>query len=327
MLFFSLILICFLILWIGPYEILIVLETANWMLILLALITHIIAIGLRAIRWGFIINKNRDFKSNFIVKIIGLFAGNLSPLKSAGEPVTALAGNKINDIEISEGLSAALTERFFDLGVIGIFLIAAIFLIPQIRFLSIIGAFITLGMVVFIYAINWRENVSIKIYQKLHPWLKKLPLKKKFIDVLYYKIIYGLKGMVKYTSSFTNFKNMSVLVILSISCWLIESVRLLIIFYAFKLEISLITVIIILLLANFIGVVSALPGGIGSFEISMTGLFVLFRVPGNLAGSIVLIDRFISFWIVNLLGLIFTSFYAHDLLEDIKKYVLDAQSG
>jgi hypothetical protein len=81
-------------------------------------------------------------------------------------------------------------------------------------------------------------------------------------------------------------------------------------------------IIIIFLLANVIGVLSALPGGIGSIEISLTGLFVLFGVPSALAGSIALVDRLVSFWLVNVLGIIFSAYYARDILDEIKKYTI-----
>jgi len=322
----SLFLVIVLILWIGPLNLLKEIGSANWLLLLLAVIIHLLGVGLRAFRWGFIINKPGDFKNNFVVKTIGLFAGNFSPVRSAGEPVTALAGKKINNIEVSEGLSAGLTERFFDLVIVGIFLIASSFLIPKIRLLSIIGAILSLGMVTLIYVVNWKGS-SIMIYKKIHPFLEKLPLKAEVIDNFYNKAIEGLHGMVEYTHSFTSFKNMSIMIFLSISCWLIECLRLLIVFYAFDVEISLVSVVIIFLLANFIGVISALPGGIGSIELSMTGLFVLFGVSGDLAGSIALTDRLLSFWVVSAMGLIFSSFYAHEILDEIKKYTLDNEGG
>jgi len=81
---------------------------------------------------------------------------------------------------------------------------------------------------------------------------------------------------------------------------------------------SFFVIVIIFLLANFIGVISMLPGGLGSIEISLTTLFILFQIPANVAGSIALMDRIISFWMINFLGLIFSGYYAGEILEDIK---------
>jgi hypothetical protein len=76
-----------------------------------------------------------------------------------------------------------------------------------------------------------------------------------------------------------------------------------------------------------IGMLTALPGGIGSEEITSTGLFVLFGVSSTLAGSIVLVDRLISFWLVNALGIIFSSYYSKDILGELKSYILNLQSN
>ena len=84
--------------------------------------------------------------------------------------------------------------------------------------------------------------------------------------------------------------------------WILECLRLYVVFYAFNVEISFTSVIIILILANIIGIASALPGGIGSIELSLTGLFTLFGVPAALGGSITLADRLVSFWMVSVLG-------------------------
>ncbi|PKL67461.1 MAG: hypothetical protein CVV28_06275 [Methanobacteriales archaeon HGW-Methanobacteriales-1] len=316
----SLLLIIILILWIGPLNILKSLEDVNWILILLALLIHILVLFLRGFRWGFIIKKPWDFKDNFVVKTIGLFAGNFSPVRTAGEPVTAIAGKKINGISISEGLSAGLTERFFDLMIVGLLLVFACLFVPKVRILAIIGAIFSLGIVFIIYLINWRKNSSLWIYKKIHPLLKRLPISPEYLEEVYSQVIYGLKGMVEYTQSFTSVSNLGIVFIISSFCWLLECIRLLTVFYAFNIKIELIAVVIIFLLANIIGVISALPGGMGSIEISLTGLFVIFGVPKAISGSIVLIDRLISFWVVTALGLIFTSFYVPDLWDDLKTY-------
>jgi len=319
----SLVLIVLLILWIGPQQIIDAFKTANWGLLILAMIIHLVAVGLRSIRWGFIINKPKEFKNNFVVKTIGLFAGNFSPVRTAGEPVTAIAGKKINKISLSEGLSAGLTERFFDFIIVGLLLLISCIWLPKIRYLAIIGGILSLSFVVLIYFINWRENASIWLYEKIHPLIERLPIQEEVLDNFYEKAVQLLKSMVTYTKSFTTYKNLILVIILSALSWLVECLRLLTVFYAFNLEISFVAVIIIFLLANIIGVVTVLPGGIGSIEISLTGLFVLFGVPRALSGSIALADRLVSFWVVTVLGLIFSFYYAKDIFDEIKKFSID----
>jgi uncharacterized protein (TIRG00374 family) len=316
----SLSLIFLLILWIGPSNIIGAFKTADWKWLLVALFIHILAVGARSLRWGYIIDKPFDFKNNFIVKTIGLFAGNFSPMRSAGEVMNAVAGKNINKITLHEGLSAGLTERFFDLLIVGSLLVISAVWIENIRFLSILGAFLSLTIVVMIYFVNWREGSGIWIYENLHPFLCKLPLNERYLDSIYLRFKDGLKGMTSYTDSFTNGRNLFIVLFLAIISWLLECIRLYVVFNAFNVEINFTSVIIIFLLANVIGVVSVLPGGIGAIELSLTGLFLLFGVPEALAGSIALADRLVSFWVVSALGLIFSSYYAKDILDEVKEY-------
>ncbi len=317
-LLFSIILLIVLILWIGPSNIVKALETADWWFILLAAVIHLVVVWIRSLRWGFIINQTTEFKKNFIVKTIGLFAGNFSPMKSAGEVLTAVVGKKINEISLSEGLSAGLTERFFDLAIVGSLLIITGLFLPKIRFIAIVGGGLSLTVMFLVYLINWREGSGVWLYDKIHPLISKLPIKGEVLDNLYHRLTTGLQGMIKYSNLFSTYKNLSFVFILSLMSWLLECVRLYTVFYAFHLEINFLAIIIIFLLANVIGILSALPGGMGSIEISLTGLFVLFGVPSALAGSIALIDRLVSFWLVNALGIIFSLYYARDILDEIK---------
>ncbi|MGV8143734.1 MAG: flippase-like domain-containing protein, partial [Methanothermobacter sp.] len=279
----SIVLLLLLIIWIGPFNILKALETADWWFILLAAIIHLVVVWIRSLRWGFIIDQTREFKKNFIVKTIGIFAGNFSPMKSAGEVLNAVAGKNINQISLSEGLSAGLTERFFDLAIAGSLLIIAGLFLPKIRLIAILGGALSLTIMFVVYLINWREGSGVWLYDKIHPLISKLPIREEVLDNLYDKLINGLQGMIGYANSFSNFKNLSFVFILSLLSWLLECVRLYVVFYAFHVEIDFVAIIIIFLLANVIGVISALPGGIGSIEISLTGLFVLFGVPSAMA--------------------------------------------
>ena len=322
----SILLVVLLVLWIGPSNILKALETANWWFILLAAFIHLAAVGVRSIRWGFIINQTTEFRKNFIVKTIGLFAGNFSPMRSAGEVLNAVAGKNINKITLSEGLSAGLTERFFDLAIVGFLLIISALFIPKVRVIAIIGGLLSLGVMVIIYLVNWREGSGIWLYDKIHPLVRRLPIKEEILDNLYLKLSQGLKGMIEYTKSFSSFKNLSFVLILSLMSWILECIRLYTVFYAFNVEMNFVVIIIIFLLANVVGVLTALPGGIGSIEISLTGLFVLFGVPSALAGSIALVDRLVSFWLVTALGIIFSAYYARDILDEIKKYTIGLSS-
>lgn len=161
----SIVLIISLIWWIGPTNIINSFKTANLKWLLLAFLIQFLVIGVKAIRWGFIINKPFEFKNNYIVKTIGLFAGNISPMRVAGEILNAIAGKNINKISLHEGLSAGLTERFFDYLIVAFLFITSFILVEKVRYLSIFGGFLSLTFISLVYFLNWRENTSIGIYK------------------------------------------------------------------------------------------------------------------------------------------------------------------
>lgn len=323
----SILLLALLIIWIGPQQMWEMIKTANPWLILLAVGIHLVVVWIRSLRWGYIINQPWEFKKNFIVKTIGLFAGNFSPMRTAGEVLNAVAGKKINGITLSEGLSAGLTERFFDGVIVAVLLILCACLLPKVRLIAVMGGLASLGLLVVIYLINWREDTSLWIYNRIHSILRFLPISEEVVENFYQKFTEGLRSMIEYTKTFSSFQNLLVVFILTAVSWLLECVRLYVVFVAFNVEINFVAIIIIFLLANIIGIVSALPGGIGSIELSLTGLFVLFGVSSAVGGSIAMVDRLASFWVVSALGIIFASYYAKDILDDIKGYTLGLKAS
>ncbi|HIH62505.1 MAG TPA: UPF0104 family protein [Methanobacteriales archaeon] len=314
----SLILLLILIGWVGPSNVIYAFLGVRWLIIILAIIVHFIIVFIRSLRWGFIIDKKRSYVDNFIVKTIGLFAGNLSPMRSAGEIINALAGKKINKIPISRGLSAGLTERFFDLGIAGSLLIIAALFIPMIRWIALIGGSISILLTALIYLVNWKEGIGIRLYDRIHRILERSPIAEKTLDNIYDKITVTIINIIEHTKSYSSRSDVLIIFSLSLLSWLMECIRLYLVFLAFGVHTSFFVIVIIFLLANFIGVISMLPGGLGSIEISLTTLFILFQIPANVAGSIALMDRIISFWMINFLGLIFSGYYAGEILEDIK---------
>lgn len=316
-----------LILWIGPLDLYNTIKDINKMYFLAAIAVYLLAVFVKSLRWGFIINKPYQFRDNFIVRTIGLLGSNLSPMRTGGIALTAIAGVNINKISLHEGLSAGLTERFADLIIVGSLLVLSAVFIEKIRLVALIGAGLILVTLVVIYLLNWREGSSLWLYGKIHFILSKLPLDERYLDNLYEKIVNGLKGMVSYTRSYSNAKNISFVLILTLISWLLECSRLLFVCYAFDIHINMVTVILILLLANIAGVVTALPGGIGAVEISLTGLGLFFGIPEAQSASIAIVDRFISFWLINLLGIIFALIYARGIMDDLRGYISGIRSS
>ncbi|MDR2623374.1 MAG: flippase-like domain-containing protein [Methanobrevibacter sp.] len=310
---------------IGVDEIIESIRTSNPYLILLAVIVHFTTLVIRSIRWGYIINKVTDLKNNFIVKVIGLFAGNITPVRTGGEIFTAVAGKEISGISLSTGLSTGFIERLFEAFVPLTLLFLCIFLLPRTFLTESNQIILSIGIlsisiyIIIIYLFNWREDFCLYLYNILHSVIKFLPISENFLDRMYGKMTCGLKDMIKYSKGFSNKKNLFTVFILSSSSCVLECLRLYLIIRAFNVDIPFFGVIFIFLIAEIAGLVSLLPGGMGSLELSAAHLITLFSTPFSTAGTIILIDRFISYWIINLIGITFTLYYTNDIFKSIKK--------
>lgn len=310
-----------LIFWIGPTTLFYTIKDINKSFFVWAIVAYLLAVFVKSLRWGFIIGKPFEFKNNFIVRTIGLLGSNISPMRTGGIFFTAIAGVNINKISLHQGLSAGLTERFVDLVVVGFLLVISAVFVEKIRFIAVIGVGLIVVTLLVIYLLNWREESSIWLYNKIYYVLIKLPFDESYLDGLSKRVVQGLKGMVSYTRSYSNSKNMSIILILTVISWLLECSRFLLVCYAFNVDISFLNVILILLLANIAGILTALPGGIGAVEISLTGLCILFGIPEAESAGIAIVDRFISFWLINIIGVIFTLFFARGIWTDLKGYI------
>lgn len=324
----SILLLVVMIYLIGIDKIIESIKTANPHFILLAIIVQILILVIRSFRWGYIINKLTDFKDNFIVKIIGTFAANVTPVRTGGEVFTAVAGKEINGISLSNGLSAGFIERLFDATVSLILLFLCIFLFPK-DFLThtnqIILSIAILGVtcyLIVIYLINWNKNFSLYLYNILHSIIKFLPISEYFLNRMYEKVTNGLKDMIICSKEFSNKKNIFWVLIISLSSWTLDCLRLYLIIQAFNVDIPFFAVIFIFFIADIAGLISLLPGGMGSLDLSTAYLLTLFYIPFSTAGTIILIDRLISYWIINIIGVMFTLYYTKDIFKSIEKSLI-----
>ncbi|MDR2873649.1 MAG: flippase-like domain-containing protein [Methanobrevibacter sp.] len=322
----GIVLIIFMVSLIGIDKIIDAINHSNHHYIILAIIVNLICLVIRSFRWGFIICKLNDFKDNFIVKMIGLFAANITPIRSGGEVFTAVAGKKVNGISLANGLSAGFIERMFDGVIAFLLLFSCNFLISDSNLSSsnqtilIMGTLCSLGFLVFVYLFNWKEGFNVYIYNIIHSIIKFLPISKNFLDRIYSKMTFGLNDMVKYSKEFSTGKNLIGVFLLSLIPWLMECLRLYLILLAFNIHIHFMVVIFIFFMADIIGIVSMLPGGMGSFELVVTKLLTLppYDVSFTIAGTVILVDRLISYWLINLVGIIFTLHYTKDIFESLK---------
>jgi hypothetical protein len=79
----------------------------------------------------------------------------------------------------------------------------------------------------------------------------------------------------------------------SIILWLFGMTRLFFIFQAFNYSPPIPMLLMAVTLPAVVGLLPLLPGGLGTVDVTIVSVFLLFGVPFGIAGSVVLIERFI----------------------------------
>lgn len=96
---------------------------------------------------------------------------------------------------------------------------------------------------------------------------------------------------------------------LALFIWLLFPVKLIILMHAFGGSWSFLLVAGITFISYMMGMIPLLPGGLGSFEATMTGLLLLIGLPMGHATAMTLVFRFITFWFVVILSLFFVALW------------------
>jgi len=104
-----------------------------------------------------------------------------------------------------------------------------------------------------------------------------------------------------------NTKLLAKIFILSFFAKFMDFIRLWLIFLALGFLIPFDVVIYVWAVILLIRMLPSLPGGLGLVEAGGTAAFILFGISQSLSASAVILDRFISFWFVFLLGIVVAS--------------------
>lgn len=225
------------------------------------------------------------------------FLFSLTPSK-IGETARGYLINKLYpNIKTSIGVSLTIVDRVSDImGLIVLSLIGGFILnIQYVVEISIV--IISLLLLVYLFISN---PLSIKIS-------KGSKLKKNKITKLSNELWQQISNF--------GFRKFLLLILISIISWSFEGLALYFIFIFFSLNINVIYAILIFSIGTIIGAVTFLPGGLGSTELSLISLIVIFtNISQNVAVSITFIIRVVTLWFGIAFGLLNYIIYTFLLL-------------
>ncbi|MCX6815387.1 MAG: flippase-like domain-containing protein [Candidatus Aenigmarchaeota archaeon] len=291
MLAVSVLIIALLIVYADPGKFAQLLAKSDYRFVLAAvLLSSFNILVLRILKWQLLLEKE-SFATVVPVQLLGVTISNLSPGKIA-EPIKSVILKLHSGKPVSSSLPSVIWERILDLISLIFLSFVAMFFFTTIDtslfLISLAGTFIFILIIIvavgFLYSRRIR-NWVLRIVKKL-PVLKNISegFMKNFakIKIPRKRLFYSF--------------------VVTLAAWLIEGVLLWLVFLALGISLSPLFLASIFALATVIGVITALPGGIGSTEIVMTLFLGAVGIDYSTAIAGVLLYRFLSIWYFNLLG-------------------------
>lgn len=319
------------ILFIGPSKIESAIELANPWYIALAVIIQFIIYGLWTWRWSINI-KAVDISVKkihvFPMLMVGMAVNNLTPsARGGGEPIRGYILSKYSGSSFEKSFATVIADRGLDtfpfivLAVITI--IAAVFYLnlPDYAIYALIIAVIVLfGLFLIVLYMSFNLEFGHKVSLWIVSIIKKFS--KRDHSQLEEKALNSIHSF--QNSMRTMVKNRNVMLYslpISFLIWILEIMRVYIIFAAFNVEISFLIIAQVFIISTLIGLIPLLPGGLGAIDGLMIILFSAAGVPPSISAAATIVERFISLWMTSIIGIALLPYFGTSVIERIKKKV------
>lgn len=116
-------------------------------------------------------------------------------------------------------------------------------------------------------------------------------------------------------------------ILLSCGVWILDIIRLELVASSLSIHLPLNEIATVLIFSFLLGLLQLTPGGLGIIGGDLISLLLYFGLPVASASTFVLLERFISYGISNLIGLISLSYYGrYNNMEKSKKIKLHCNS-
>lgn len=289
-------LLFFLIWRVGYGAILSIIARAKIIFLLAGLLVYLILIVSRAFKWFLLLRaagQNINYKEFLPCYLTNCLLSNLTPFKS-GEAISPLILRKYLKVPFGQGISVVIFDRFFELMVFTVFLIAAaLYLIKLGAVTGMILTIIKLALAAFIILILFliviiaSPKVSLKIIAWFKPW-GKYSLGNRILTLA------GRELQVFY-ASLSLFKNKKVyqkMIPLTVLAWLLEFLSFYLVFTA-VVPAAFFQVAAAQTLSIAATLVTFIPAGLGVGELGVVYILTLFNYSVALSAAGALLARLV----------------------------------
>lgn len=251
----------------------------------LAFLTYYVSVLLYGIRWKLVLNGvGRDAPLGELVKAIlaSIFINNVTPMSRSGGELLRMAWVS-RRARVPTGVSTVsiVYERILETVPVFVLFLAGMTYFSSEEPIP----FVLLGVTgIFLIWVKWDSFVRLSLH------LFKAPVSPEEIErIASLKDMHGLNVAA---------------ILLSSVVWLLDVLRLKLITLAFGLNLAWSFIAVISIANLFFGLLAFTPGGVGIIEGGLIGTLTYFGIPTALAVSITLLERFVSYVVSSLVGLV-----------------------
>lgn len=265
-----------------PAQILVALQQAQYIYLVPALGLYFIGVGIRAVRWHFLLRSIKSIPSRalFPPVVIGYMANDILPARM-GEVVRAYVLGRQENVSKAATFVTIVVERIFDGLTMLTFIVAGSFVLNladaelNARLRAIGVAFILAILALALFAgmprrVEWLANVFIQRLPSDALRTRAVALTRALLD--------GLGTLRSPADSLTVYA-------LSILAWLFETGMYVVIAWGFQISASLPVFLVACAIANLATLLPSTPGYIGVFHAAVISVLTQFGVEPNLATS------------------------------------------
>lgn len=322
------VLILFVMIWfIGIDEVVEALKLANIYFVLLAIAVQVFTYFMYSLRWQILsVQSKMDVSIWELLPMIlvGLAVNNITPSgRGGGEPVRAYILSKEKNYHFEETFATVVADRALDTFP---FVVLAAITIMSMTFYFEMPVWLLAVMVLAVIAIL--ALLFVIIYMCINPnfgnridgWIIGLVrrfYKKNTVEFenKIHSAIFGFQDTMK--GLISNKKALYYTVPISFFIWILEILRVYLVFLAFGAHVSPIIIGEVFIVASLVGMIPLLPGGLGAID----GLMILFYSTAGITSSIsaaaTVVERLISFWMATIIGLLILPKYGSAALDKI----------
>ncbi len=267
-----------------------ILEKTNWFLYFMAFVVFYFTVPIRGIRWRMILT-NAGFRASrkdaTEILFISWFTNCVIPAK-LGDLYRAYLVKKNYDFSLSKTMGSIFVERVSDMLILFVLFGFAGLLsfrskLPP-KILSLFGAGFSI-VVIFVLVL-----LSMRYFDR---FIRKiLPGK---IEDIYGRFEEG---------TINSIKRVPLLACFTLLIWLLEIGRLFFVTHSLHLEVRLSLITFVALASALLTAIPISPAGLGAVEFAIMGILLFFNFDKEVAFSVAILDRVISYWSIIVFGFV-----------------------